>query len=280
MTRLNNRISDIAFVYKIAIIASILVLVIPLVSSSFASSIEIDIHTGSADPNQHLTFYPPSSSAYVGDTLEFGNGDTVAHEIVSGAPSSGPDGKFDSGMVNPGQYASYTLTEYDVGVFKFYDKTYPWMTGTVLVQETPGGYKVIHNVGADAGDGKTTFDVQYQSVKNIISASIGAKDKSLNLVLVGQTSQSSNLVLRLPTGLIKPPFFGVQLDGQFTKNFTINDEQGIEVVTIPITPVTEQVSIIGTQVVPEFGPAAAIVLAISAISIIVFARFMPVRRLV
>lgn len=264
--------------YKMVIIASILVWLIPLTSHSFASNIEIDIHTGSADQNQHLTFYPPSSSAYVGDTLEFGNGDTVPHEIVSGSSDSGPNGKFDSGTLNPGQYFSYTLTEYDVGTFKFYDKTYPWMTGTVLVQETPSGYKVIHNVGADAGDGKTVFDVQYQSAKNIISASIGAKDKSLNLVLVGQTSENSNLVLRLPTGLITPPFYGVQLDGQFTKNFTVTDEQGIEVVTIPITPVTEQVSIVGTQVVPEFGPIVVLVLAISVVTTVLFTRFMQVHR--
>lgn len=265
--------------YKIVILAAAIVFLIPFASNSFASNIEIDIHTGSADPNQHLTFYPPSSSAFVGDTLEFGNGDTVPHQIVAGTPSSGPNGKFDSGVVNPGQYYAYTLTEYDVGTFTFYDKTYPWMTGTVLVQETPSGYKVIHNVGADAGDGKTTFDVQYQSAKNIISTSIGPKDKSLNLVLVGQTTSTTNLVLRLPTGLITPPFLGVQLDGQFTKNFTITDEQGIEVVTIPITPVTEQVSIIGTQVVPEFGPVAAMVLAASIVGIVFFTRLMPVHRL-
>ena len=265
--------------YKIAIIASLLAILIPLASSSFASNIEVDIHTGSADPNSHLTFYPPSSSAYVGDSLEFGNGDTVPHEVVSGTPSSGPNGKFDSGMINPGQYASYTLTQYDVGTFNFYDKAYPWMTGSVLVQETPSGYKVIHNVGASAGDGKTTFDVQYKSVKNIISANINVKDKSLNLMLVGQTNQSSNLVLNLPTGLIAPPFIGVQLDGQFVKNFTETSEQGMTVLTIPITPTTEQVSIVGTQVVPEFGPVAAIVLAISVIATLSFARIMQSHKL-
>lgn len=261
--------------YKIAIAVAVVVLLIPFASHSFASNIEIDIHAGSADPNQHLTFYPPSSSAYVGDTLEFGNGDTVVHDVASGTPSAGADGKFDSGNLNPGQYYAYTLTEYDVGTVSFYDKTYPWMTGTVLVQEAPTGYKVVHNVGADIGDGKTTFDVQYQSVKNIITAEVGVKDKSLNLVLVGQTNQSSNLVLNLPTGLITPPFFGVQLDGQFTKNFTETPLAGMTVLTIPITPLTEQVSIVGTQVVPEFGPIAVLVLAISIVSIVLFTRIMP-----
>lgn len=251
---------------------------IPLVSYSFASNIEIDIHTGSADPNAHLTFYPPSSSAYVGDTIVIGNGDTVPHEVVSGTPSNGPDGKFDSGTLNPGQYFSYKLANGDIGTLSFYDKNYLWMVGTVIVSEAPAGYKVLHNVGADAGDGKTTFDVQYQSVKDIVSAAIGTKDHSLNLLLVGKTDQNSNLVIRLPNSLISSPFLGVQLDGQFSKNFTTSQEQGINVITIPISPLTEQVSIVGSAVVPEFGPIAGLVLVTSIVTIVLFTRFRPVHR--
>ncbi len=257
-----------------------IVLLIPFGSHAFASNnIEIYIHSGSADPHQQLTFYSASATAYVGDTLDFENVDSVPHEVFSGTPGIGADGRFDSGTINSGQSAFYKLTEYDVGTFSFYDKTYPWMVGSMTVQEAPAGYKIIHNVGADTGDGKTTFDVQYQSVKNIISANVGVKDKSLNLVLVGQVTSNSTLVLLLPTGIITPPFFGVQLDGQFTRNFTVTDQQGIEVVTIPITPITEQVSIVGTQVVPEFGPIAILVLAISAIAIVLFTRIMPIRKL-
>jgi plastocyanin len=265
--------------YKLAIIAVAAVLMLPLVSHSFASSIEIDIHTGSADPNARLTFYPPTSDANVGDTIVIGNGDTVPHEVVSGTPSNGPDGKFDSGTMNPGQYFSYKLTSSDVGTLSYYDKNYQWMVGTVLVSEAPTGYKVLHNVGADAGDGKTTFDVQYQADKNIISATIGPKDHSLNLLLVGKTDKNSNLVIRLPNALIGPPFLGVQLDGQFTQNFTISQEQGLNVFTIPISPLAEQVSIIGSSAVPEFGPIAGLVLVISIFTIVLFTRFRPVHRL-
>lgn len=266
--------------YKITIAIASIILLIPLAGHSFASNIEIDIHTGSANKNAHLTFYPPASSAYVGDTLEFGNGDTVPHEVVSGTPNSGPDGKFDSGVINPGQYTSYKISQYDVGTFNFYDKTYPWMTGTVYIQEAPSGYKILHDVGADVGDGKTKFDVQYKSIKNIISSNIGVKDKSLTFTLVGKTNESSSLVLRLPNGLIQPPFLGVQIDGAFTKNFTVSQEQGVNMFTIPIKPVTEQVSIIGSAVVPEFGPLAILILTVSIIAIALFTRIMPIRKLV
>jgi plastocyanin len=266
-------------VYKLAIIALASILLIPLASNSFASNIEVDIHTGSADPNQHLTFYPPTSSAYVGDTIMIGNADTVPHEVVSGDPSNGPDGKFDSGTLNPGQYYSYQLQNNDIGKLSFYDKYDQWMVGSVIVSQAPTGYKVKHDVGADVGDGKTTFDVQYQSIKDIITASVGSKDHSLNLILVGQTNQSSTLVLRLPTGLINGPFLGVQRDGQFMDNFTISQEQGLNVITIPITPLTEQVSIVGSSVVPEFESVAALVLAISIVMIFLFTSFMPTHKL-
>ena len=266
--------------YKIVLFAVSLVLLLPLLSHAFASNIEIDIQPGSYNQNQSVTFYPPFSLAYVGDTVEFVNHDAVTHEIVSGTPSTGTDGKFDSGTINPGQYAYYTFTEYDVGTFGFFDQSYPWMVEKISVQEPPAGYKVIHSVGVGSGDGQTTYDVQYQSIKNIVSANIGLRDKSLNMVLVGHTSQDSNLVLNLPTGLISPPFLGVQLDGQFITNYTETNESGMTVLTIPIKPVTEQVSIIGTQVVPEFGPVACLVLLISIVTTVLLTRVMPARRLV
>lgn len=267
--------------YKFSIIALAAILLIPLASNSFAASnIEITIASGSSSPTSHLWFSPTQSNAFVGDTIEISNADTVPHEIVSGTPDSGPDGKFDTQTLNPGLSFSYLVTSSDVGTIHFYDKYDTWMVGSVLVQGAEStGYKVVSNVGHNVGDGKTTFDVQYQSIKDIRDFSVGTKDHSLNFVLVGQTNQSSKLILRLPNALIMPPFLGIQLDGQFINDFTISQEPGLNVITIPITPLTEQVSIVGSSVVPEFGPVAFLVLAISIVTIVLFTRFMPVHRL-
>ncbi len=266
--------------YKLVTILSILILLIPLASSSFASTAEILIHTGSADPNQHLTFYPPLINANVGDIIEFGNGDTVAHSVTSGSPVSGPDGKFDSGPIAPGNYFRYTLSSADVGILHFYDKAYPWMTAIIDVQASPTGYKVINNVGSDAGDGKTTFSVEYSSLKDIISSAVNPKDKSVTFTLVGKVDTNSNLVLDIPTGLVNGPFLGVWLDNAQTKNFTVESQSGINVVTVPITSLTEQVSVVGSSVVPEFGPIAGLVLIISIIATITLARFRLNHKLV
>ena len=136
-------------------------------------------------------------------------------------------------------------------------------------------YKTFPGVGKDAGDGTTTFDVQYSSVKDIVSASVSVKDKSVDFVLAGKTDTNSTLILKLPKGLING-FIGVFVDGQIVTNYTTTDETDDTLVAIPITPLTENISIVGTSVVPEFGPVAAIVLAIAITSIVAFTRLRPI----
>ena len=257
---------------KVIISLVILVLLIPLVASSFADTVQIIIMRGASDKQVSRTYSPPSTNALVGETIEFSNADQVVHSVTSGTPTN-PDGKFDSGTIGLGQSFSYTIKAADVGVINFYDKTYPWMTGTINVQPTQSGYKIINGVGADAGDGKTTFNVQYASPKDIVSSVINPKDKSVTFTLVGQVNSSSVLVLNLPTGLVGQPFLGVWLDNLQTKNFTVESQVGINVVKIPITPLTEQVSVVGSSVVPEFGPIAEMILVISIIATIIVARF-------
>ncbi len=267
--------------YKITIITSLLAFVLPLFAiSSYADTIDVSIHTGSADPNQHLTFYPPATTAHIGDIIQIGNADTVQHEVASGTPDSGPDGKFGSGVIAPGKYFTYTITSSDVGVISFFDKNYPWMIGTVTVQETNSSFKIVHNVGADAGNGLTMFDVQYSSVKNIISSSVKASDKSVNFVLVGKANSNSTLILKLPKGLIKGPFLGVWVDNVPISGYTQTDEQNGTIFAIPITPLSENIGIVGAHVVPEFGQIAMIILAITFVSIVLVSRFRLVHKLV
>ncbi len=70
------------------------------------------------------------------------------------------------------------------------------------------------------------------------------------------------------------------VDGQEKDSFTDTPSASTRTLTIPFSAGTGQIEIIGTQVVPEFGPIAALVLAIAIISIIAVSaktglRFMP-----
>ena len=137
-------------------------------------------------------------------------------------------------------------------------------------------YKTISGVGKNVGDGTTTYDVQYQSIKDIVSASVSTKDKSIDFVLVGKTDTNSTLILKLPTGLIDGPFIGVFEDGQIITNYTVTSESGDNIISIPITPLSERISIVGTTVVPEFGPVAGIVLVLAIVTIVTITRFRPI----
>lgn len=136
--------------------------------------------------------------------------------------------------------------------------------------------KTVKGVGKDAGDGATTFDVPYSSLKNIVSASVSTKDKSVNFVLAGNADTNSHLVLKVPTGLVSG-FIGVIVDGQIITNYTTTNEATDTIVSIPITPLSENISLVGTTVVPEFGPVAAIVLAVSIVAIVAITRLGPMR---
>jgi len=139
-------------------------------------------------------------------------------------------------------------------------------------------FKISPFFGKDAGDGLTTYSIQYSSVKDIISPSVSTKDKSISFNLVGKTDTNSTLILKLPTGLISGPFIGVFVDNNIITNYTITNETGDTAISMQITPLTENISIVGTTVVPEFGPIATIVLVIGIIAIVTITRFRPIHQ--
>ena len=106
-------------------------------------------------------------------------------------------------------------------------------------------YKTI-SVGKDVGI--SSYDVQYSSVKNIVSSSVDTKDKSVSFTLDGNADTSSTLILKLPTGLISGPFVAVFEDGQIIPNYTATAESGDTMLSIPINPLTANVSVVGSSV--------------------------------
>jgi predicted secreted protein with PEFG-CTERM motif len=74
--------------------------------------------------------------------------------------------------------------------------------------------------------------------------------------------------------------FAVLIDGEQVQQFTESPSTDTRTVTIPFQMASEKIEIIGTQIVPEFGPIAALVFAIAITSIIAVSaktglRFMP-----
>jgi predicted secreted protein with PEFG-CTERM motif len=131
----------------------------------------------------------------------------------------------------------------------------------------------------------TSFSILY-TITNGKVTDIKADVQSKSLIVSIQTTGDGVLTITLPRALID-----AQVSGHDDKFFVLNDGQEADfqeinttstdrTLSIPFTDGTKQIEIIGTFVIPEFGPIAALVFAIAIVSIIAVSaktglRFMP-----
>ena len=231
----------------------------------------INIPTGAADINAPYFWQSEKDGDTSGkievrasDYVRWENADTASHTITSGTPEDGPDGIFDSSLVSPGKDFQYQFTI--GGNYEYFCVVHPWMTGVVIVTSE---LQMIPNVGAKAGDGKTTFNVEYEFNRMIASATIDEKQKAITFEMVGKAkSEDHTLTLMLPKDLISEPLV-IWADGKQISDFEITSKGGINKVVIPLDEKSERLTIVGASVVPEFGAISMAILAIGVLSFIV-----------
>ena len=195
------------------------------------------------------------------------------------------------------------VDQVDLGSDRTYSTT---ITGTGTLWQEAGVYQVMVQFGSKDRTAQTTFQftgssggqagntmkvdgtdlsVKY-SITNGKVLGIKADTQSKSLIVSIQTTGDGVLTITLPRGLID-----AQVNGQDEHFYVINDGQEADfqetsttttdrTLSIPFTDGTEEIEIIGTQIIPEFGPIAALVLAIAIVSIIAVSaktglRFMP-----
>jgi len=117
-----------------------------------------------------------------------------------------------------------------------------------------------------------------------LGATLSTSSKSLTVNL--QADNDGQITLNIPRSVLdskageKDDSFLVLIDGEERDNFMDTPTADTRTLTIPFEAGSEKIEIIGTQIVPEFGPIAALVLAIAIISIIAVSaktglRFIP-----
>src|SRR5579872_4604229 len=132
----------------------------------------------------------------------------------------------------------------------------------------------------------TDLSVKY-SITNGKVLGIKADIQSKSLIVSIQTTGDGVLTVTLPRALINATL----PSGQDDKYYVLVDSQEADfqeigttttdrTLSIQFTDGTQEIEIIGTQIIPEFGPIAALVLAIAIVSIIAVSaktglRFMP-----
>ncbi|MGY5144445.1 MAG: PEFG-CTERM sorting domain-containing protein [Candidatus Nitrosopumilus sp. bin_32a] len=249
----------------------IALVIIPTYAVFAESAYDINIPSGSADKNApfHWSSEKDGDTSgfieiIVGDTIFWKNADTVSHTVTSGNPQAGLDGIFDSKIIESGKFFKKTFDE--IGEFEYYCTIHPWRTGLVSVVS---GFSMLSDVGIDAGDGMTLFDVEYKFNRVVNEASVIEESKSILLKLKGNTINDDNtLTLLLPTELISG-INSISIDGKKTGKFSQEFNDGmvtLEVKEIP--PKAKTIIITGAAIVPEFGTIAAMILAVAILSLI------------
>ncbi|MCH7561727.1 MAG: hypothetical protein IIC67_10260 [Thaumarchaeota archaeon] len=203
----------------------------------------------------------------VGDTIVWSNADTAFHTVTSGSEAEGYDGLFDSKEFGPGNSFEYKFSE--IGHYPYYCTLHPWMVGTIIVTS---GYSIIPNVGKQAGDGITYFNVEYDFNRLLSTVTIDEEQKSITFEIIGDAkSENHDLELRLPSGLVDGPFV-IWVDGKKISNFENIREGELNVLFVPLDADSKILTIVGTSIVPEFGPMTLGILGVAVVSMIVMSQ--------
>ena len=78
-----------------------------------------------------LCYDPPSLIIFTGGEVIWKNNDSSSHTVTSGNIIEGPDGKFDSGLIKPGNTFSFKFEE--KGTYHYFCMIHPWANGIVTV---------------------------------------------------------------------------------------------------------------------------------------------------
>ena len=246
-------------------------------------SVEVSIAPGSNVPgceDADECLVPSEVTINVGGEVIWTN-DGSNTTITSGTPNDGPDGEFDSGMLSAGSSFSHKFEE--AGEYHYFSMIHPWIQGVIIVQDSEDDHD-DHGHGDDHMDDKGHL---------ITEASATGMMSDGTQVSVWTSEPMAGERMQVHVEFVDAEH--VNHDITVTQNGeTVLDDMGAhhhegsgmhetaplssaDPVDITITfqgygidemtgPVGEQV--VFTNVVPEFGTIAMMILAVAIISIV------------
>ena len=159
------------------------------------------------------------------------------------------------------QNGVYTINaQYGAESRQYQDKIQ--IVGEEIGQESCDPSEITAKIGGDR------YCIPYSITgATIITANLETKSKSLIVKIMGDSD--GEITLEIPRSVLdaKDDSFFVLVDGEET-SFEEEKTSTTRSLTIQFSSGAEEIEIIGTQIVPEFGTIAALVLAVAIISII------------
>ena len=225
-------------------------------------------------------FIPHTVTIDVGGEVTWNNSDTAAHTATSGTAADGPDGVFDSSLVMAGSSFSFKFDGVEPGEYPYFCMVHPWMEGIVVVQEAAAEEEEVHEEemeememeGAPTATGMLSDGTE---VEIWATAPAAGERMEITMKIHGEhvnhdivVTQNGETVLD-ETGAHHHEGSGVHetapLSSADPVDVTITFQgYGIDA---PFTgPVGEEV--VFTNVVPEFGTIAMMILSVAIVGII------------
>ena len=276
-----------AMLFGIAIMVLIATPVIPVYAET------IRIPTGASNPECKETnecFIPYNTEIIKGSNVTWVNDDSVAHTITGGSARDGPDGTFDSGQIKPGETFSHVFKA--TGTFGYFCTVYPWMSGIITVDDSTDSENKdtvenavtgISNVENKGGVMPTKFVMNIDDQEIVLNYSITGGSvldiypESDSLVVKMNATEQGVLSINLPREIMdaktgdKDDYFYVLVDEEevdFDEIATPADRT----ISVWFSEDTDEIEIIGTFVIPEFGTVALFVLLAGVIPMIAVSR--------
>jgi predicted secreted protein with PEFG-CTERM motif len=113
--------------------------IVAMTPAAFADHSEVTIvpAAGSGAPGCEETpdgcYIPSTATVDVGGVVIMSNTDSAAHTYTAGSPGDGPTGEFDTGLLMAG--TSFEYSPDTVGEIPYFCMVHPWMVGLIIVQE-------------------------------------------------------------------------------------------------------------------------------------------------
>ena len=251
-------------------------------SPAFADHATASVSTpqGTSVPGCETTnecFIPYEVTVDVGGVVTWSNDDSAAHTVTSGGAADGPSGVFDSSLFMAGTTFSHTFEA--VGDYPYFCMVHPWMEGIVTVQEAGAEEEEdtqeeeTHMDGAASGTGMlsdgTTVSVYASEAtageRMEISIEFEDSEHVNHDIMVTQNGET---VLD-DSGAHHHDGMGVHETAPLSSSDPVDITitfQGYGVDDPKTGPIGEEV--VFSNVVPEFGTVAMMILSVAIISII------------
>ena len=239
----------------------------------------VSIPTGTSVPGCEETnecYVPAEVSIDVGGEVTWSNNDSAAHTVTSGTPEEGPDGFFDSSLFMAGTTFSVKFDDFAAGDYPYFCMVHPWMQGTVTVEaagEEMHEEDEMHMEGDATASGMLSDGTP---VKIWTSAPTAGEMMEISIEFENSehvnhdimVTQNGETVLD-DTGAHHHEGTGTHMTAPLSSSDPVDVTvtfQGYGVDDPKTGPIGEQV--VFTNVVPEFGTIAAMILVVAIVSII------------